>query len=93
MEVLLPEELLKLRLMLPLSIKHLIHLVAKERHEMNICMPLRELRMCIYVMVMHQMMNIVTNDKNIPDAVLIRAVEPIAGIEHYAEKNGQKNAG
>ncbi len=30
---------------------------------------------------MHQMLNVVTNKKNIPDAVLIRALEPIAGID------------
>lgn len=30
---------------------------------------------------MHQMMNIVTNDKDIPDAVLIRAIEPLKGID------------
>jgi DNA-3-methyladenine glycosylase len=29
---------------------------------------------------MHQMFNIVTNEKDIPDAVLIRAVEPLEGI-------------
>ena len=29
---------------------------------------------------MHQMLNIVTNEKDIPDAVLIRAVEPLEGI-------------
>ena len=30
---------------------------------------------------MHQMFNIVTNKKDIPDAVLIRAVEPMKGID------------
>ena len=30
---------------------------------------------------MHQMMNIVTNEKEIPDAVLIRAIEPLKGID------------
>jgi DNA-3-methyladenine glycosylase len=30
---------------------------------------------------MHQMMNIVTNEKDIPDAVLIRAIEPLKGID------------
>jgi DNA-3-methyladenine glycosylase len=39
---------------------------------------------------LHHMMNIVTNDKNIPDAVLIRAVEPIDGIETMAKRTGKK---
>ena len=30
---------------------------------------------------MHQMLNVVTNKKDIPDAILIRALEPIDGIE------------
>jgi DNA-3-methyladenine glycosylase len=38
---------------------------------------------------LHHMMNIVTNDKNIPDAVLIRAVEPIDGIETMAKRTGK----
>ena len=39
---------------------------------------------------LHQMMNIVTNDKNIPDAVLIRAIEPIKGIEIMLKRTGKK---
>ncbi len=39
---------------------------------------------------MHQMMNIVTNEKNIPDAVLIRAVEPIEGIDIMLKRTGKK---
>lgn len=30
---------------------------------------------------MHQMFNVVTNKKNIPDAVLIRALEPLQGVD------------
>ena len=30
---------------------------------------------------MHQMLNVVTNKKDIPDAVLIRAIEPMQGID------------
>ncbi len=30
---------------------------------------------------MHQMFNIVTNEKDVPDAVLIRAIEPLQGID------------
>ena len=39
---------------------------------------------------MHQMMNIVTNEKNIPDAVLIRAVEPMQGIDIMLKRTGKK---
>jgi DNA-3-methyladenine glycosylase len=38
---------------------------------------------------MHQMLNIVTNDKEIPDAVLIRAIEPLKGIEIMAQRTGK----
>ena len=38
---------------------------------------------------LHQMMNIVTNDKDIPDAVLIRAVEPIEGIDAMLKRTGK----
>ena len=40
----------------------------------------------------HQMFNIVTNDKEIPDAILIRAVEPVEGIEDMLIRTGKKNA-
>ena len=35
---------------------------------------------------MHRMFNIVTNKKDIPDAVLIRAVEPVNGIDIMAKR-------
>lgn len=38
---------------------------------------------------MHQMFNIVTNKKDIPDAVLIRAVEPVKGIDIMAKRTGK----
>ncbi|MGH2565531.1 MAG: DNA-3-methyladenine glycosylase [Ginsengibacter sp.] len=38
----------------------------------------------------HHMMNIVTNDKDIPDAVLIRAVEPLKGIDIMLKRTGKK---
>jgi DNA-3-methyladenine glycosylase len=41
---------------------------------------------------LHQMLNIVTNDRDIPDAVLIRAVEPIDGIEIMLKRTGKKIA-
>ena len=39
---------------------------------------------------MHNMLNIVTNDKNIPDAILIRALEPINGIEIMLARTNKK---
>ena len=39
---------------------------------------------------LHQMLNIVTNERDVPDAVLIRAVEPIAGIEIMLKRTGKK---
>ncbi len=39
---------------------------------------------------LHQMMNIVTNDKDVPDAVLIRAVEPIDGIDIMLKRTGKQ---
>jgi len=39
---------------------------------------------------MHQMFNVVTNEKNIPDAVLIRALEPLDGIDVMLRRTGKK---
>ena len=39
---------------------------------------------------LHHMMNIVTNEKDIPDAVLIRAVEPLQGIDVMLQRTGKK---
>ena len=38
---------------------------------------------------MHQMLNIVTNKKDIPDAILIRALEPMDGIPLMLERTGK----
>ena len=38
----------------------------------------------------HQMFNIVTNKEGIPDAILIRAVEPIDGINIMLKRTGKK---
>ena len=38
---------------------------------------------------MHQMMNIVTNKKEVPDAVLIRALEPLEGIDTMLKRTGK----
>ncbi len=37
----------------------------------------------------HQMLNFVTNEKDIPDAILIRAIEPIEGIETMLHRTGK----
>ena len=39
---------------------------------------------------MHQMLNIVTNAENMPDAILIRAVEPLVGLDIMAQRTGKK---
>ncbi|MEO6637079.1 MAG: DNA-3-methyladenine glycosylase [Ginsengibacter sp.] len=39
---------------------------------------------------MHQMFNIVTNEKDVPDAVLVRAVEPIQGVDIMLRRTGKK---
>lgn len=38
---------------------------------------------------MHHLFNVVTNKKNIPDAVLIRALEPLKGIEVMVKRTGK----
>lgn len=38
---------------------------------------------------MHQMFNVVTNEKNVPDAVLIRALEPLKGFEAMLRRTGK----
>jgi DNA-3-methyladenine glycosylase len=40
----------------------------------------------------HQMFNIVTNKEGIPHAILIRALEPVEGIEIMLERTGKKTA-
>ena len=39
---------------------------------------------------MHHLFNVVSNAKNIPDAILIRAVEPLAGTGIMLERTGKK---
>ena len=38
----------------------------------------------------HQMFNIITNKEGIPDAILIRAVEPVDGIDIMLKRTGKK---
>lgn len=40
----------------------------------------------------HHLFNVVCNEKNIPDAVLIRAVEPLTGIETMQARTGKRKA-
>ena len=42
---------------------------------------------------MHQMFNVVTNEKDVPDAVLIRAIEPLEGIDIMLQRTGKLNPG
>ena len=47
----------------------------------------------VYVYIcygMHNMLNVVTNDLDIPDAILIRALEPIKGIDDMLVRTGKK---
>ena len=46
----------------------------------------------VYVYIcygMHHLFNVVTNETNLPDAVLIRAVEPITGIDTMLKRTGK----
>lgn len=40
---------------------------------------------------MHNMLNVITNEKDIPDAVLIRAIEPTEGIDEMLKRTGKLN--
>jgi len=40
----------------------------------------------------HHLFNVVTNDKDIPHAILIRAVEPIKGIDMMLQRTAKKKA-
>ncbi len=40
----------------------------------------------------HHLFNVVTNDKDIPHAILIRAVEPIAGVDEMLKRTGKPEA-
>ncbi len=47
----------------------------------------------VYVYIcygMHHMLNVVTNDVDVPDAVLIRAIDPMVGIEDMLIRTGKK---
>lgn len=46
----------------------------------------------VYVYIcygIHDMLNIVTNKENTPDAILIRAIEPIEGMEIMQQRTGK----
>ncbi|MGA3012954.1 MAG: DNA-3-methyladenine glycosylase [Bacteroidales bacterium] len=39
----------------------------------------------------HSLFNVVTNKKDIPDAVLIRAIKPVVGVESMLQRSGKKS--
>jgi DNA-3-methyladenine glycosylase len=41
----------------------------------------------------HSLFNVVTNKKNVPHAVLIRAIYPVAGIEHMISRRRRPKSG
>jgi DNA-3-methyladenine glycosylase len=46
----------------------------------------------IYIYIcygMHHLFNVITNKKNIPHGVLIRALEPMEGVEHMLKRTGR----
>jgi DNA-3-methyladenine glycosylase len=38
----------------------------------------------------HHLFNVITNAENIPQAVLIRAIDPLAGIDHMLQRTGKQ---
>jgi DNA-3-methyladenine glycosylase len=47
----------------------------------------------VYVYVcygMHHLFNVITNEKEIPHGILIRALEPLEGVEHMLNRTGKK---
>lgn len=40
----------------------------------------------------HHLFNVITNKEDVPHAVLIRAVEPVEGIEHMLQRTGKRKA-
>ncbi|MEJ7610729.1 MAG: DNA-3-methyladenine glycosylase [Ferruginibacter sp.] len=48
----------------------------------------------VYVYIcygMHTMLNVVTNAKDVPDAILIRAAEPLEGVDIMLQRTGKKS--
>lgn len=40
----------------------------------------------------HHLVNVVTNQPGVPDAILIRAIEPLSGVEQMLRRTGKKRA-
>ena len=66
------------------------HAFAGKRTQRNESMYADAATVDVYICYgIHQMLNVVTNKKNIPDAILIRAIEPLKGIDIMLNRTGK----
>ena len=60
---------------------------------LRLCMEIRGIAYVYLCYGIHQMFNVVTNKKDIPHAILIRALEPVEGIDIMLAENEEKDSG